>query len=100
MKFTKTVTALALALSVTTFSASAATGIVTADRLNIRSEASVDSAVVGSAYAGSSLTVKEYTNGWYRLDYNGGVAYASSDYVTLNILAEGCMTYTDGPIYL
>lgn len=100
MKFTKKVTALALALSVTTFGVSAATGTVTADILNIRSEASLESEIIGSTGFGASLTVKEYTNGWYKLDYNGGVAYASSDYVSINILAEGCMTYTDGPIYL
>lgn len=100
MKFTKKVTALALALSVTTFGVSAATGTVTADILNIRSEASLEAAIISSESAGASLTVKEYTNGWYKLDYNGNVAYASSDYVSINILAEGCMTYTDGPIYL
>ncbi len=100
MKFTKKVMALALALAMATFSVSAATGVVTADSLNIRSAASTDAEIVGKAYNGAALTVKEYTNGWYRLDYNGGVAYASSDYVTINILAEGCMVYTDGPIYL
>ncbi len=100
MKFTKKVTALALALSVTTFGVSAATGTVTADILNIRSEASLEAEIIGSAVNGASLTVKEYTNGWYKLDYNGNVAYASSDYVSINILAEGCMTYTEGNVYL
>lgn len=100
MKFTKKVTALAFMLAVTTFSVSAATGNVTADILNIRSNPSTESAVLGSEHNGASLTIKEYTNGWYKLDYNGAVAYASSDYVSINILAEGCMTYTDGPIYL
>ncbi len=100
MKFTKKVTALALALSVTTFGVSAATGTVTADILNIRSEASLESEIIGSRTEGASLIINEYTNGWYKLDFNGRVAYASSDYVSINILAEGCMTYADGPIYL
>lgn len=100
MKFTKKVTALALALSVTTFGVSAATGTVTADILNIRSEASLEAEIIASRTEGASLTVKEYTNGWYKLDFDGRVAYASSDYVSINILAEGCMTYADGPTYL
>lgn len=99
MKFTKKVTALALALAVTTLSAHAATGIVTADVLNIRSGASTDSAVVGKAYTGSALNVKEYANGWYRLDYNGTQAYASADYVSISFLGEGLVNYA-GDVYL
>ena len=65
MKFTKKVAALALAFAATTFSVNAATGIVATDKLNIRSGASADSAVVGMAYTGSAFNVKDYLNGWY-----------------------------------
>ncbi|MBQ3054239.1 MAG: C40 family peptidase [Clostridia bacterium] len=99
MKFTKTVTTLALALVVTTFSVSAATGIVTTDSLNIRAAASTDSAVVGKAYTGYALDIKEYSNGWYAVNYNGTTAYASADYVSVDTLGEGLVSY-DGLVYL
>ena len=100
MKFTKLVTALALALSVTITGVNAATGVVGTDSLNIRSAPSTDSQVIGKEYTGSSVTIKEYANGWYTLDYNGVQAYASADYVSVHIMGEGCVTYTDSVVYL
>ncbi len=99
MKFTKTVAAIALALAATTFSVNAATGVVMTDSLRIRSGPSTDHAVVGMANTGSTLNVKEFSNGWYKLDYNGTTAYASSDYVSIHVMGEGCVTYTED-IYL
>ncbi|MDP4118582.1 MAG: NlpC/P60 family protein [Bacillota bacterium] len=99
MKFTKMVTVIAILLAATCFNANAATGIVTTDVLNLRSGTSYDSAVVGKVYKGSALNVKEYINGWYKIDHSGGSAYVSSDYVSVNVIGTGCVTYQED-IYL
>ena len=99
MKFTKKVTALAMALSVTAFSAHAATGIVATDGLNIRSAPSVSSSVVGRCGTGSTLEISEYLNGWYKVSYGNGVAYVSSDYVSVKVIGEGLVNY-NGDVYL
>ncbi len=100
MKFTKLVTTLALALVVTTFSVNAATGVVCTDSLNIRSGPSLDFDVIGKANTGSTLTITEYTNGWYKLNYNDSTAYVSSDYVSVHIMGEGCVTHQESTVYL
>ena len=99
MKFTKKVAALAIAISVTTFGAYAATGIVATDGLNIRSAPSTTASVVGRANTGSALEISEYINGWYKLNYNGGTAYAASDYVSVKVIGEGLVNYS-GDVWL
>lgn len=49
------------------------------ERCNIRSSYSVDSDRVGGLDAGAEVTVvAEYSNGWYKIKYDGGEAYIKS----------------------
>ena len=49
------------------------------ERCNIRSSYSVDSDRVGGLDAGTEVTVvAEYSNGWYKIEYDGGQAYIKS----------------------
>ena len=52
-------------------------------RLNIRARPDLDADVIAQAYDGAELTVINEWQGWYLVDYNGTIGYASSDYVTL-----------------
>lgn len=46
------------------------------ERCNIRSSYSVDSSRVGGLDVGTEVTViAEYSNGWYKIKYDGGEAY-------------------------
>lgn len=99
MKFTKKVTVLAMALSVTMFSAHAATGIVATNGLNVRSAPSVSASVVGRCNTGNTLEISEYLNGWYKVTYGGSNAYVSSDYVSVKVIGEGLVNY-NGDVYL
>lgn len=64
-----------------------ATGVVNVNSstvLNIRSEASTKSAVKGKMKRGSVVKITGKTNtGWYKINYNGIVGYASSSYIKL-----------------
>ncbi|MBQ5322040.1 MAG: SH3 domain-containing protein [Oscillospiraceae bacterium] len=51
--------------------------------LNIRNYPSTAGRVISSAPNGSVLTVLGSWNGWYTVNYNGTVGYASSDYIRL-----------------
>ena len=57
---------------------------VTANSLNVRSEPSVQSAVVGSLKKGETVTVQAINNNWATILYNGKNAYISTTYITLN----------------
>ncbi len=52
-------------------------------RLNIRSRPNLDSPVIAQAYDGAPLTVINEWQGWYLVNYNGQIGYASSQFVTL-----------------
>lgn len=50
--------------------------------LNIRSQATTDSDVIGKLYAGDTIHVLYETDGWARVLHNGAIAYAAYDYLT------------------
>jgi N-acetylmuramoyl-L-alanine amidase len=51
--------------------------------LNIRSQPSINSTVVARAYDGARLTILNQWQGWYLVNYNNIIGYASSQFVTL-----------------
>lgn len=55
----------------------------TTTTLNVRSAPTTDGAKLGMVGQDTPLSVTgRCSNGWYRIDYNGGVGYVSGDYVT------------------
>lgn len=55
------------------------------DGLNIRSQASTDSEILGLADNGDMLPllVEEEKDGWYQIEYQGKPAYVSAEYATV-----------------
>ena len=52
-------------------------------RLNIRNRPSLTAPVIAQAYDGAELTVINQWQGWYLVNYNSVIGYASQEYVTL-----------------
>lgn len=66
--------------------------------LNVRSEPSQEGTKLGMVGQDTPLSVTgKCSNGWYRIDYNGGVGYVSGDYVTV---APGQDEKSDAPYLL
>lgn len=66
--------------------------------LNVRSEPSQEGTKLGMVGQDTPLSVTgKCSNGWYRIDYNGGVGYVSGDYVTV---APGQNEKSDAPYLL
>ena len=51
--------------------------------LNIRARPNTGAPILAQAPDGAPLTVLNRSNGWYLVDYNGTIGYASSDFITL-----------------
>ncbi|MCL1701325.1 SH3 domain-containing protein [Lysinibacillus sp. Bpr_S20] len=58
------------------------------DRLNIRTEPDISSAVLGQLSIGNQATLIEKNGEWAKIDWNGLVGWVSTDYVTINDLPE------------
>lgn len=58
-------------------------GIATVNSLNIRSQASVNSTVVGSISRGTKVDVLSISGGWVKVSYNGKTGYISKTYLRL-----------------
>ena len=72
------------ALSIPAFAAVIGGGTVDVDDtsyLNLRSEASTESAVLAKAPNGAYVAVEEEYDGWYKVLYNGISGYMSADYI-------------------
>lgn len=51
------------------------------DTVNVREQPSTDSQIVGQLNPGDDVKVTGFTsNGWYRVDYNGGIAFVFAEY--------------------
>ena len=61
------------------------TGKVTAASLRVRDKAASDGKAVGSLSKDAVCTIVAADNGWYKIKYDGGYGYVSSDYVKLII---------------
>lgn len=64
-------------------SGAAVTGTVTASSLNVRAEASTESAQVGTLSSGDKVSITAISGDWYKISYNGGSAFVSAEYVAL-----------------
>ncbi|MFJ6208267.1 SH3 domain-containing protein [Lysinibacillus sp. NPDC092081] len=58
------------------------------DRLNIRTEPDISSAVLGQLSIGSQAKLIEKNGEWAKIDWNGLVGWVSTDYVTINDQTE------------
>jgi len=88
----KKIASVAAIFFMTTSSCFAAEGSVITDALNIRSSPSTDSKVISRAYKGQIVNILSTQGDFYQIDYNGTVAYASTDYVTVNVKSTGVVT--------
>lgn len=64
-------------------------GTVSADALNLRSEANLTSPVKQLVPGGAFVLVEEQSNGWSKIVYNGTRGYVSSQYISFAENAEG-----------
>lgn len=62
----------------------AAFGVVSGNNVNIRSQASTSSQVLGSADQGTEFNVLGKEGNWYSIMYNGNQGYVSAEYFTVN----------------
>ena len=60
-------------------------GIVTANELNVRADASTNSAIIGSLKKGDKVGIIKKEGNWYKINYNGRIAYVSADYVQVEV---------------
>ena len=63
--------------------ASNKSGTITVKRANIRSEGNLEASIIGVATKGSELTVLFQQNNWTQVQYNGQVAWVSSDLIEI-----------------
>lgn len=60
------------------------TGVVNADGLHIRAEASTEAKVISIAYQGAKVEVLEdAVDGWYKVEYDGKVGYMSAEFLVV-----------------
>ena len=57
-------------------------GSVTASYLNVRSEPSSSGTLVGVLSKGSTVTITERLDGWYKIESNGLTGYVSAEYIS------------------
>ena len=63
---------------------SSLTGIVTTDSLNVRSTPDTTKASIGKLKKGTVIEIlSQESNGWYKINFNGKVAYVSNKYVEI-----------------
>lgn len=67
----------------TTAKEMAITGKVTTASLNVRQKAAPDGKAIGSLSKDAVCTIVAAENGWYKIKFDGGYGYVSSDYVKL-----------------
>lgn len=60
------------------------TGTITASSLNVRSNPSTTSSIIGTLQNGAKITVISQANGWTQIRFNGKTAWVSSDFVKLD----------------
>ena len=88
----KKIACVAALLFATATSAFAADGTVVTNALNIRAESNTNSSILSTAYNGQVLNIISKENSFYKIAYGGGYAYASADYVSVNIKSGGVVT--------
>ncbi|WP_035052919.1 N-acetylmuramoyl-L-alanine amidase [Carnobacterium pleistocenium] len=67
-------------------------GIVTGQEVNIRTESNINSDILGKVTNGTELTVLFQQEGWTQVQYNGQVAWISSDLIEISETATETTT--------
>jgi cell wall-associated NlpC family hydrolase len=70
--------------STTAYADNIKVGTVTADALNVRTEPSTQSDILGLLPYGSSVEIHEHIGSWYKIDFMEQVAYIFGDYVAIS----------------
>jgi N-acetylmuramoyl-L-alanine amidase len=65
----------------TTTESSTTTGTVSADTLNVRSQASLQAAVIGKLQKGEKITILTSNQEWTQIDFRGQKAWVSSEFI-------------------
>jgi len=73
---------LAMGLSITAFANGV--GVVKADNVNIRKEASTDSEKLGHLFEGDEIEIIDGNGDWFKINHNGQEAYVFSDYICVS----------------
>ncbi len=74
----------AFALLLTAGASAAQTATVDASSLRLRSEASTSSTTLKNLPNGTTLTVLQTLDGWYKVSHNGTTGFVSADYVNVS----------------
>ncbi len=69
---------------ITAYAKDSKTGTVTASALNVRSQPTTDSQVLGLLPYGSSVELHEQVGSWYKIDFMDQVAYIFGDYISIS----------------
>lgn len=67
-------------------------GTVTADALNIRSQPTTSSGILGLIYQGGTVTINETQGDWHKISYNGINGYVHKNYVRVTGTAPDSST--------
>lgn len=67
---------------------------VTANKLNVRSQPTVNSAILGELLYGQSVEILGSADGWHTISFGGTTGYISADYVSLTDPAGASTTTT------
>lgn len=70
--------------SVTSPTSQTINGKITVNSLNIRSEPSLNSSIIGKLNAGDKVKILSQKNGWTEISYSGNHAWVSSQYVEVD----------------
>jgi cell wall-associated NlpC family hydrolase len=57
------------------------TGVVTASKLNVRAEASMDATVIALLSRNATVNVTDRTGNWYKISFDDAEAYVFADYI-------------------
>lgn len=60
-----------------------ATGVVTADVLNVRSGPATSFSALGFVYDGDKITVLEHADGWYKISFDGKDGYVAEGFLNV-----------------
>ena len=90
---TKVLSTAVITASIAASAVSAQTGVVTADMLNVRTNPSTNSQVVGALYGGDQVNITYDAGDWYEIYKNGECYYVNSNYVSSGNNYSGFKSY-------
>ncbi|MED4454999.1 N-acetylmuramoyl-L-alanine amidase [Metabacillus fastidiosus] len=81
-----------------TASESTVEAVVSAKELNVRSEPSLDSEVIGKLSKGDRITVNEFIGNWAKITFNNKIGYVHKNYLVLNSSEQPTGSLLEGKI--